>query len=69
MVSSDYKNCVVCGASFKKSRTDSTVKCPDCRHGKRHTDDVCIVCQGERYISNRHADGSVTRDPCYRCNR
>jgi hypothetical protein len=29
---------------------------------------VCIVCHNERYITNRHADGRVTRDRCYRCN-
>jgi hypothetical protein len=25
------KRCIACGASFKRSRTDSTVRCPACR--------------------------------------
>jgi hypothetical protein len=37
--------------------------------GRVHSHGVCIVCEDERYIMNRHADGSLTRDPCYRCNR
>lgn len=33
MATSDYKNCTDCGASFRKSRTDYTVRCPRCRKG------------------------------------
>jgi len=32
----DLKTCQ-CGARFKRSRTDSTVRCPDCRGGRRRS--------------------------------
>lgn len=30
-MTADYKDCIDCGASFKRSRCDRTVRCMDCR--------------------------------------
>lgn len=35
MTASDMRICVDCSAEFKRSRTDSTVRCPDCRRARR----------------------------------
>lgn len=35
MTYTDLKKCIDCDAAFKRSRTDSTVRCPDCRKASR----------------------------------
>jgi hypothetical protein len=65
------KICRDCGAQFKRSPADTTVRCPDCRANRTHPDDVkrCVVCDNDRYISSRRAStGQIERTPCYRCN-
>lgn len=64
------KICVTCGAAFKRSPNDYTVRCPDCRAGRTNPIDVrrCVVCNDERYITSRRADGTMERSGCYRCN-
>jgi NADH pyrophosphatase NudC (nudix superfamily) len=62
------KICIACGAAFKRSPADVTVRCPDCRSG--HTTDVkpCIVCDDKREITMRTATRGDVTIPCYRCN-
>ena len=35
MITSTHRACKKCGAQFKKSPSDSTVNCPDCREGAK----------------------------------
>ena len=62
------KICVTCGAAFTRSRSDYTVRCPDCRAGRTKDVAPCIVCQGARFITSRKSDGTMVTDPCFRCN-
>ena len=74
MVTSDYKNCIDCGESFKKSPADATVRCPDCRRARRYGYDTsakqrrsCVVCNGTQVITEQRADGSMHSAPCWKC--
>jgi DNA-directed RNA polymerase subunit RPC12/RpoP len=64
------KICVSCGAAFKRSPADVTVRCPDCRAG--YTRDVapCVVCNDEHVVTYGPSavDGSYSTVPCHRCN-
>lgn len=39
----DYKTCIDCGKPFKRSRTDKTVRCMDCRAAKRAKADAAAA--------------------------
>lgn len=62
------KRCVSCGASFARSRSDYTVRCPDCRAGRTKDVAPCVVCNDARWISSRTATRGDVTSPCYRCN-
>jgi DnaJ-class molecular chaperone len=75
MTTSDYKSCIDCGASFKKSRADYTVRCPDCRRARRYGFDTsrkndCIVCNGEgRYeVGPMASTAGMVIVKCHNCD-
>jgi hypothetical protein len=73
MITSDYKACIDCGKSFKKSPADHTVRCPDCRRARSFGYDttvrVCVVCNGDgRYeIGPAASDGRMIIVKCHNC--
>jgi DNA-directed RNA polymerase subunit RPC12/RpoP len=45
------KICIACGAAFKRSPADVTVRCPDCRAGRTADVRPCVVCNDEHVIT------------------
>ena len=67
---SDMRTCRDCGAEFKRSPADSTVRCPACRRGGKPSSEApCFVCGGAgSYVTGPSAvDGRMTRVVCHRC--
>jgi DNA-directed RNA polymerase subunit RPC12/RpoP len=66
----NIKKCRNCGAEFVKSRTDSTVNCPDCRGGRRRSAtrpsrsrQIQAIKVVEEYVTTRDFDGDGDTTP------
>jgi hypothetical protein len=70
MNSNDTRNCRDCGAPFRKSPADSTVRCPDCRAGRRsNRASACFNCDGTGSFTTGPSavTGEFTTHRCDRC--
>jgi predicted nucleic acid-binding Zn-ribbon protein len=62
------KICIACGAAFKRSPADVTVRCPDCRAGRTADVRPCVVCNDEHVITEQRANGETRTTSCWRCS-